>query len=200
MYYSLEGQITEKSPAYLILNVNGVCYDIQISLSTFSGLGALGERAHVFTHFVVREDAHCLYGFTTLEERDLFRMLISVSGIGPKVGLMALSGIPIRELKNALVTGSIPLLTSIPGIGKKTAERMIVELKEKVVIESPASDIAGALAGTPGQRRMDDALQALVSLGYRKNQAKTALEKVVKDIEDMDLAVEDLIRASLKQL
>lgn len=202
MYYSLQGSIVEKTPTHLILDVNGVCYDILIPVSTFSKLPAAGDRAKVLTHFVVREDGHFLFGFATMSERDLFRMLISVSGIGPKVGLTVLSGIPLDELKSALVNGAVDVLTAIPGIGKKTAERMIVELKEKVVIEGPLRSVsgAGASALTADQQSVEDALMALVSLGYKKSQAKNALDKAVKDIKDLDYAVEDLIRASLKNL
>lgn len=201
MYYSLEGLIVEKSPTQLILDVNGVCYDIHIPLSTFSKLGALGHKAKLLTHFVVRDDGHFLFGFHTLSERDLFRMLISVSGIGPKVGITILSGIPLAELKAAIVNGSVGMLTRIPGIGKKTAERMIVELKEKIVVEaSEAKVLAGQASGGEKQQCVEDALQALVSLGYKKTQAKTALDKAVKDVSESDFAVENLIRSSLKIL
>lgn len=202
MYYSLEGQIVEKSPTHLILDVRGVSYDILIPVSTFSKLPEAGGLAKVLTHFVVREDGHFLFGFATLAERDLFRMLISVSGIGPKVGITVLSGIRLEELKAAIVNGSVGVLTAIPGIGKKTAERMIVELKEKIVIEGPVRSVSGpsAAALTADQQSVEDALMALVSLGYKKNQAKDALDKAVKESKDPDYAVEDLIRASLKNL
>jgi len=195
MYHYLQGKLVEKSPMLAVLDVNGVGYDVHIPLSTYSGLPSLGSEVKLLTHFIVREDAQLLHGFLTEDERELFRLLISVSGIGPRVATTALSGLPIQDLKEAIATGAIPVLTAISGIGKKTAERLIVELKEKMVLEqrtlkSPPVSAAG--------RIVEDSLQALVSLGYRKPDAKAAVEKAVKDKEGQSLSVEELIRASLK--
>lgn len=195
MYHYLHGKLVEKSPMLAVVDVNGVGYDVHIPLSTYSGLPALGAEVKLLTHFIVREDAQLLHGFLTEDERELFRLLISVSGIGPRVATTALSGLPIQDLKEAIATGAIPVLTAISGIGKKTAERLIVELKEKMVLEqrtlkSPPVSAAG--------RIVEDSLQALVSLGYRKPDAKAAVEKAVKDKDGQLLSVEELIRASLK--
>lgn len=195
MYHYLQGKLVEKSPMLAVIDVNGVGYDVHIPLSTYSGLPSLGAEVKLLTHFIVREDAQLLHGFLTEDERELFRLLISVSGIGPRVATTALSGLPIQDLKEAIATGAIPVLTAISGIGKKTAERLIVELKEKMVLEqrtlkSPPVSAAG--------RIVEDSLQALVSLGYRKPDAKAAVEKAVKDKDGQSLSVEELIRASLK--
>lgn len=196
MFHYLQGKLAEKSPMLAVLDVHGVGYEIHIPLSTYSQLPALGADVRLLTHFIVREDVQQLYGFSTEDERDLFRMLISVSGVGPKVATTALSGLPIHELREAIASGSIPVLTSISGIGKKTAERLIVELKEKVVIEQRAAK-ASPLASAAG-RAAEDSLQALVSLGYKRPDAKAAVEKAMKDKPGQALTVEDLIRASLK--
>lgn len=195
MYHYLHGKLVEKSPMLAVLDVNGVGYDVHIPLSTYSGLPALGSEVKLLTHFIVREDAQLLHGFLTEDERELFRLLISVSGIGPRVATTALSGLPIHDLKEAIATGAISVLTAISGIGKKTAERLIVELKEKMVLEQRT--LKGPPVSAAG-RIVEDSLQALVSLGYRKPDAKAAVEKAVKDKEGQSLSVEELIRASLK--
>ena len=130
MIGSLNGKLIEKNPTALIIECSGVGYEVKISLTTFSAIGS-DESIKVFTQFIVREDAQLLFGFATKEERDIFNHLISVSGIGPKTALTALSGIPVPELKRAIIDGDLAVLTGVSGIGKKTAERMIVELREK---------------------------------------------------------------------
>lgn len=199
MYQYLQGTLAEKNPVAVVVDVNGVGFLLQISLSTFSALPALGDRVRLWTHFVVREDAQMLCGFFTEEERELFRMLISVSGIGPKSAMTVLSGVPVEELKRAIAQGSLHVLTAIPGIGKKTAERLVVELREKLVAEKYPARLSTLAVGDQG-RVMEDSLQALVALGYKKNDAKSAIEKTLKDKTAVDLSVEDLIRLSLKNL
>lgn len=199
MYQYLQGTLAEKNPVAVVVDVNGVGFLLQISLSTFSALPALGDRVRLWTHFVVREDAQMLCGFFTEEERELFRMLISVSGIGPKSAMTVLSGVPVEELKRAIAQGSLHVLTAIPGIGKKTAERLVVELREKLVAEKYPARIPALAAGGQG-RVMEDSLQALVALGYKKNDAKSAIEKTLKDKTAVDFSIEDLIRLSLKNL
>ncbi|MBU3760029.1 MAG: Holliday junction branch migration protein RuvA [Candidatus Omnitrophica bacterium] len=198
MFHYLQGKLVEKSPMLAVLDVHGVGYEVHIPLSTYSQLPQLGHDVKLLTHFIVREDAQQLQGFFTEDERELFRMLISVSGVGPKVATTALSGLPMTELREALASGDIPVLTSISGIGKKTAERLVVELKEKMVLERRAA----ASPGSPqsGGRVLEDSLQALVSLGYKKIDAKAAVEKAMKDKNAQTLSVEDLIRASLKHI
>jgi Holliday junction DNA helicase RuvA len=201
MYEFIEGAIIEKTPTRVVLKDGGVGYLLLISVTTFSDLPNLGEVISLKTHFVVREDVQQLFGFSTDEERNLFRLLISVSGIGPKLGLTVLSGMSISELKRAIVTGSIATLTSISGIGKKTAERLVVELKEKLVLDEFDVKQDNQASITVEDQVFEDSLQALMSLGYRKAQAKSALEKVLKtEDEASKYAVEDLIRASLKKI
>jgi len=200
MYEFLAGKIVRKEPTRLALEVGGVGFELAIPLSTYHSLGNLGEEIRLWTHFLVREDAHSLYGFKTEEERDLFRLLLSVTGIGPKMSLAILSGMGTAELRKAIAEGSIPTLTAISGVGRKTAERLIVELREKILLLGPRSEPAVSLRPTTEDRLLEDSLQALVSLGYRRPEAKRALEKVLVEKNGGSFSVEDLIRASLKYI
>lgn len=197
MYHHLEGKLVEKSATSIVLDVNGIGYYIHVPLSTYSGLSSVGSTAKILTHFVVREDAHLLFGFHTEEERELFRQLLSVSGIGPKVAMTALSGLPVIELKTAIAEGSIAVLSSIPGIGRKTAERIVVELKEKMVLEKRTLS-SGSGAVLREDSITEDAVRALVSLGYTAGSAKKALEKVMKEDGAASKSVEDIVRKALK--
>ena len=200
MYEFLSGKIAKKDPTRLVLEVGGIGFDLTIPLSTYHSLGKPGDPARVLTHFLVREDSQQLFGFASEEERTLFRLLLSVNGVGPKVSLAVLSGIGIAELRKAIIEGSVPALTAISGIGRKTAERLIIELREKILLlESKAEP--GALQKTPKDTRLvEDSVQALVSLGYRVPEAKRALQKVLAEKPREALSVEDLIRASLKYI
>ncbi|MDP3920309.1 MAG: Holliday junction branch migration protein RuvA [Candidatus Omnitrophota bacterium] len=200
MYHYLTGNLVEKSPTAVVIDVGGVGYQVHIPVSTYTALPPLGESVQILTHFLVREDAQALYGFLTDEERSLFRLLISVSGIGPKVAMTALSGIPIAELKRAIVNGALPVLTAIGGVGRKTAERIIVELREKIVLEKHCAGEGAVSVVSADEQLVEDSVQALVSLGYRKPEAKNAIEKALKDPVQAKGSVEDLIRASLKNL
>ncbi len=198
MYHYLSGKLIEKSPTAVVIDVGGVGYDVLIPVSTYSSLPALGESIKLLTHFVVREDAHLVYGFATEDERKMFRLLTSVSGIGPKIATTALSGILVEDLKFAIKEGNLAVLTSITGIGKKTAERMVVELREKVVIEgvrsaASATSRGGILVSTEAE----DSIQALIALGYSKHQAQSAVEKVLA-VGDSKIPVDRIIRAALK--
>ncbi len=196
MYQYLNGTLVEKSATTLVVDVNGVGYQLQIPVSTFAALPELGKTAKILTHFVVREDAHSLYGFFTEDERQLFRLLISVSGIGPKTALTALSGVSVTELKRAIIDGDLATLTGISGIGRKTAERMVVELREKMVVEERRAP--GAASAKAGMSPVaDDSVRALVELGYKKQEAQEATQKALKNF-DGQVKLEDLIRASLK--
>lgn len=197
MYQYLNGTLVEKNATALVIDVNGVGYYVQIPVSTFAALPETGKTAKILTHFVVREDAHALYGFYTEEERQLFRLLISVSGIGPKTALTALSGVVIPEMKQAIVDGNLAVLTGISGIGKKTAERMVVELREKLVVEERKAPGAGAVKPSASPV-VDDSVRALIELGYKKQDAQDATEKALKNFESGKVKLEDLIRASLK--
>lgn len=201
MYHYIAGKLIEKSATSIVVEAGGIGYFIQIPVSTFTNLPVLGESVRVLTHFVVREDAQLLYGFYSEEERALFRQLISVSGIGPKTALTAMSGISIQELKKAIIDGSLHVLTAVPGIGRKTAERLIVELREKIVLDERYQQQAlGSSKIQADDERVEDCIRALVELGYRKQNAKEAVQKVLKDAESRNLSVPDLIRASLKCL
>ncbi|WP_432823260.1 Holliday junction branch migration protein RuvA [Trichloromonas sp.] len=193
----LTGKLAYKSIDHLIVDVGGVGYRLQIPLSSFYSLPDSGEvRLHVYTH--VKEDAIRLFGFLTIEEKELFILLLSVSGVGPKLAVNILSNIPTAELRTALFHGDSKRLSAIPGIGKKTAERLILELQEKVKKlgggEMPASQARSARSA---DNVLDDTLSALVNLGYKEAQAKKALEALELAA---DTPVEEALKGALKLL
>jgi len=199
MYEYLNGRLVEKTPLAAVIDIGGVGYHVRIPLSTFSALPELGQPVRLWTHFVVREDVQQIYGFLTQEERSLFQLLISISGIGPKSAATVLSGLAPADLKRAIVDGNLALLTGIPGIGRKTAERIVIELREKIVVEEHASGTFSAGAKGGGDRQvMEDSLSALLELGYRKQNAQEAVKKAMKNFEGDRYSVSDLVRASLK--
>ena len=197
----LSGKILEKDANTVIVDVGGVGYEVTIPLSTFYELGEPGSDVslRIFTH--VREDALQLFGFKTTRERDLYLKLISVQGIGAKSGITMLSGMSADEIVAAIRTNNLVRLTSIPGVGKKTAERMVIELRDKIgelsVTAAAASGAAGTDAETPDSV-FDDALSALVNLGYQRNAAEKALQDAAKD--GAELSVQKLLRAALQKL
>ncbi|MEY2342498.1 Holliday junction branch migration protein RuvA [Acidithiobacillus sp. IBUN Pt1247-S3] len=190
MITSLQGKILQRRPPWLWLDVSGVGYEIEMPLSSFYRLPAEGSPLQIFTHFVVREDAQLLYGFLTLDERELFRLLIKVNGIGGKVALACLAGLEVGQLREALLLGDKRRLTAIPGIGAKTAERMIVELQDKIEGAGTAFR-PGTAVNDPKQ----EAIAALQSLGYKLVEAQRAVDGLPGE-----LAVEELIRQSLQIL
>jgi Holliday junction DNA helicase RuvA len=200
MYHYLNGKIAEKTPTAVILDVNGIGYEVRVSLSTFSCLPNLGETVKLFTHFVVREDAQLLYGFATEEEREAFRLLISISGIGPKLAITLLSGVTLPELKRAIQEKNIPVLTAISGIGQKTAERVIVELKDKIGRSEAPSGKEIVHDASVSDQMVEDSVSALVSLGYTKQKAKEAIQKTLKAMLGKKPSVEEIIRAALKHV
>ncbi|OGW79166.1 MAG: Holliday junction DNA helicase RuvA [Omnitrophica bacterium RIFCSPLOWO2_12_FULL_44_17] len=199
MYSFLSGTLVEKHPTTAILDVNGIGFEVMIPLSTSQKLPSAGNQVKLRTHFVVREDAHLLFGFFTEEERSLFRLLIGVTGIGPKLGITLLSGLELNELKRAIVHGSIPALTAIPGIGRKIAERLIVELREKIILEKE-HDSNETSPRVQNEILVQDSVQALMSLGYNKQSAKTAIQKVMEQNQKAEWDTETLIRAALKYI
>lgn len=202
MYNYISGKLIEKSPAGVIVDVGGVGYELHVSVPTFGSLPPLGAQVKLLTRFVVREDAQLLYGFGTQEEKRLFELLISISGIGPKIALTALSGVESAVLKRAIVRGEVEVLKSVPGIGRKTAERMIIELREKLAaewVESSAA-LSGAQTGSFNTGTAEDAVEALVALGYKRPGAKQAVEKAVKASGQENLSVEALVRSSLQHV
>lgn len=200
MYHYLTGKISEKTPVAVILDVNGIGYEVRVSLSTFSSLPNLGETVKLFTHFVVREDAQLLYGFATEEEREAFRLLISISGIGPKLAITLLSGVTLPELKRAIQEKNVPVLTAISGIGQKTAERVIIELKDKIGKAEISAGKELVHDASISDQMVEDSVLALVSLGYTKQKAKEAIQKTLKAMLGKKPSVEEIIRAALKHV
>lgn len=200
MYHYLRGRIAEKTSTWVVLDAGGVGFEVLVPLSTAQKLPAVGEEIKLLTHFVIREDAHLMFGFLTKEEQSLFKLLISVTGIGPKMAMTILSGLGISDLKRAIVQGSIPTLSSISGIGRKTAERLVIELREKVAIEGIAKSPHGIEALKHQEALMEDSLQALLSLGYKKQNAKTAIQKALTSGKQDEWDAEALIRESLKHI
>lgn len=193
MIGSLIGLIKEKTPSSILLEVNGIGYEIAVPLSTSFQLPNVGESAYLLTHLVVREDQHSLYGFATDEERKLFRALIKISGVGAKLAITILSGTNVNGFIQSVVNEDIDALVHLPGIGKKTAERLIVEMKDKV---SEISSDENNLSQNNENSAVAEAMNALVNLGYKTKDAKTILDK----IESEGLTVEELIRQALKSL
>jgi Holliday junction DNA helicase RuvA len=184
----LTGTLAEKSPPQVLIDVGGVGYEIDVPMSTFYNLPALGERVTLLTHFVVREDAQLLFGFLTAEERATFRLLVRISGVGPRTALSILSGLSVAELAQAVTQQQAGRLVKVPGIGKKTAERLLLELKGKLGpdLAAPASVASDAQA---------DIVQALVALGYSERDAAAALKAL-----PVDIGVSDGIKLALKAL
>ena len=184
----LSGLLAEKSPPQILVDVAGVGYEVDVPMSTFYNLPGLGERVVLLTHFVVREDAQLLYGFLTHDERTTFRQLVKISGIGPRLALSILSGLSVNELAQAITRQDSGRLVKVPGIGKKTAERLLLELKGKLgdALAAPTSVASDAQA---------DILQALLALGYSDREAAAALKALPADV-----GVSDGIKLALKAL
>ena len=185
----LTGSLADRSPPLVLIDVNGVGYEVDVPMSTYCNLPHLGERVALHTHLVVREDAHLLYGFLTTAERETFRQLIRITGIGPRIAQAVLSGMSAAELAQAVTQQQAGRLVKVPGIGKKTAERLLLELKGKL----------GPDLGLPGAGPVSDAhadiVQALVALGYSDREAAAATKALPADV-----GVSDGIKAALKSL
>jgi Holliday junction DNA helicase RuvA len=190
----LRGRILRKGPQELVLDVAGVGYRVTIPLSTFYRLGEPGTEVSLLTHTHVREDTFALFGFLTPSEQALFERLISVAGVGPRLAVGILSGIEAPDLVGALRSGDVVRLTRIPGVGRKTAERLVVELKDKMDGLEGAEPAAGAAPGGP----QDDLVAALVHLGYSRGEARRGVEKALE--EGTDGRFEDLLRRTLRIL
>ena len=190
MITSLTGKILQRRPPWLWLEVQGVGYELEMPLSSFYQMPAEGAALTVFTHLTIREDAHLLYGFISMAERDTFRLLIRVNGIGGKVALACLSGLSADRLSQAVAEGNTAQRAAIPGIGPKTAERLVVELRDKMGGITPGP-IGTRASGDPRQ----EAVAALLTLGYKPAQASQAIAGLAED-----LGLEDLIRQSLQHL
>jgi Holliday junction DNA helicase RuvA len=175
----------------------GIGYEILIPLSSYDALGEVGDKIFVYTHLHVREDAQQLYGFATEEERKLFQMLISISGIGPRMALGILSGVSVEDFCDAVSREEVGFLTSISGVGRKTAERLIVELKGRVAEISVAVPVGGP--GSAGPDRMSEAVQALISLGFNRSAARKAVDKCISET-GKDISIEEMIRGALRYI
>jgi Holliday junction DNA helicase RuvA len=195
MYNHFEGKLAVKTPTYAVLDCGGVGYQLNISLNTFSKIPDSGP-CKLFAHLAVREDAFVLFGFADEEERELFRQLISVSGVGPGTARMILSSLGPGEIVQAILSGNVAALRSIKGIGEKSAQRIIIDLKGKVGNGSSASS---SLVFTGDNKMREEALSALVMLGFAKNVAEKAIDKSLKS-EGNALSVEHLIKLALKNL
>ena len=197
----LEGTIAEKSAGEVILMTGGVGFRLLVSMNTLATLPAAEHRCRLFTHLSVREDALDLYGFATHEERDMFRHLISVTGIGPKIALVLLGSLPLADLRLAILTGDTALLSRAQGVGKKTAQRIALELKDKVTADALAGgvtmeDIAAADTDAPAQDALGEAIQALKALGYTPQEAASALKGAKGQAQTAD----ELIRLALRNM
>ncbi|MDH4133510.1 MAG: Holliday junction branch migration protein RuvA [Gammaproteobacteria bacterium] len=191
----LTGSLARKEPPALLLDVNGVGYELEAPMSTFYDLPAVGEKVTLYTHLVVREDAHLLYGFSRESQRQLFRSLLKVNGVGPRVALAVLSGLSEQELILCLAHEDIARLTKVPGIGRKTAERLVMELRDKVDLTATPAGAAARPVNVPADPAQE-AVSALVALGYKPVEAN----RVVGGISSAGLTSEEIIRQSLKSL
>jgi holliday junction DNA helicase RuvA len=195
----LEGRLTSALPTQVTVDVNGVGYEMFIPLSSYDKLPAVGQPIRILTHLHVREDAHILYGFMTPAERDLFRLLVNnVSGIGPKLALAVLSGMSVTNFKTAVVNSDVAALSKISGLGKKTAERIVLELKDKVGVAAAWEAASATHAPTPEQERANEAILALIALGYKQ----VDMHRVIRDLQDKerDKSAEELVKLALKQM
>lgn len=190
----ISGILLEKNPPQVQVDANGVGYDIDVPMSTFYNLPRIGEKVILFTHLVVREDAHLLFGFSSESERAAFRTLIKVSGVGPRVALALLSGLSVNDLAAAVAMQETGRLTNIPGIGKKTAERLLLELKDKFKVD-PRVAIGGSLSTAEVPSINSDVLNALLGLGYSEKEALLAVKVLPAEV-----SLSDGIRLALKSL
>ena len=191
----LKGELLEKRPPVLLVNVNGVGYEVEAPVTALADLPEVGEIVTLFVHMVVREDAQLLFGFSSKQQRDLFRSLIKVNGVGPKVALAVLSTLSAGELVAAMANDDITQLCKVPGIGKKTAQRLVVEMKDR--LEKEFGDIANqdASSGSSIQNDRQDAIAALLALGYKASEAGRVVESLPSD-----LSGEEMIRQALRTL
>ena len=190
----LSGTLLEKNPPSMLIDVSGVGYEVEVPMSTYYELPAVGKTVQLLTHFVVREDAQLLFGFATATERATFRALLKVNGVGAKVALSILSGLSTNEFFAYVASKDTTALTKVPGIGKKTAERLIVELQDKVDTFTVALPASGTAANPSSAKAQAE--EALVALGYKATEAKRLIEKSTTD----DQSVEEMIRAALRSI
>lgn len=194
MIAHINGKLTEKTPTYLVIDCGGVGYHIQISLNTFEQLPN-SESVKLFTHLVIKEDSHTLFGFSTDEERVLFTQLISVSGVGPNTARLMLSSLKPNDIKNAITTGNWALIKTVKGIGEKTAQKVVIDLKNKI----GKADASGGLSLVENSNtKVEEALAALMMLGFGKAEAEKGLTKIRQ--QNPEYTVEELVKQTLKTL
>ena len=197
----IKGKLAYKGVAHVIVDTQGVGYRVFIPLTTFYELPEIGHVVTLHIHTHVKQDAISLFGFYTPQERELFQLMISVNGIGPKIAMNILSGIAANDFMQAISSGDLGKLTAIPGVGRKMAERLILELKEKIIKKMIAENIPAADAQEKASEIVkEDALSALVNLGYKSNIAKDALDKVLQQSAEEELAMDQLLKQTLKIL
>ena len=196
MIIFLEGILEDKLPARAIINACGIGHEVIITLNTYEDLPSKGTKVRLQTHHHIREDAEILYGFSDNSERDFFVTLIGISGVGPSLAINILSGLPLYSLRSAIADEDAKRLSSIKGIGKKTAERIIVELKDKVSVLSAAEEKSKSGSSSKEDRILNDAVLALVALGYRNSDAYTAVKRVLSAGES-NIPVEEIVRKAL---
>jgi holliday junction DNA helicase RuvA len=192
----LSGVLLRKEPPALLVDVNGVGYELEAPMTTFYDLPAVGEKVTLHTHLVVREDAHLLYGFARESQRRLFRALLKVNGVGPRVALSVLSGLSDQEFARCVAEEDIARLTKVPGIGRKTAERLIIEMRDKLPSDVEISHAVSATASTEPADPVSEAVSALVSLGYKPPEAS----RMVRSLDTKGLKTEEIIRQALRGL
>lgn len=196
----LAGKLAAALPTQATVDVAGVGYEVLIPLSSYDRLPAIGQTVQVLTHLHVREDAHLLYGFMSAAERDLFRLLVNnVSGIGPKLALAVLSGMSVGNFKNAVVNGDIVSLAKISGLGKKTAERIVLELKDKLGVAAAWEAASAAHAPTPEESQANEAVLALIALGYKQVEAHKTVRDLQANHPELPSA-EELVKLALKRM
>lgn len=193
MIHHLKGKLIEKNPTHIIVECNGVGYFVNISLNTFSKLGDV-ELVNIYTHLQVKEDSHTLFGFAEKSEREIFRLLISVSGIGSSTARTMLSSLSPTQVRDAIANGDAPSIQAIKGIGAKTAQRVILDLRDKILKVYDIDEVSP----TPNNTNKDEALSALEVLGFARRQAEKVVDKVIS--QDPSLSVENIIKLALKNL
>jgi Holliday junction DNA helicase RuvA len=199
MITSLSGTLVESLPTQVIIEVQGIGYELLIPLSSYDKLPAPGQNVKILTHLAIREDAHVLYGFMTAAERDLFRLLVNtVSGIGPKIALNVLSGVSVPAFKGAVVNGDVKALSQISGVGKKTAERIVVELKDKIGAAGAWEAVSEKHGLSAADQKLNDAVLALMALGFKQIEAHDSV-KQAQSVLGPQASIEDLVRACLKK-
>ncbi|NGX58748.1 MAG: Holliday junction ATP-dependent DNA helicase RuvA [Chlamydiae bacterium] len=199
MYAYIQGKLVHSDPSFVLIDVNGVGYSIRISVGCFSNLPQIGGQLQLYTSFIVRENSQTLYGFISPKERDVFEVLMNVSGIGPKLALSLVGHMTLTDLQSAVSRSDFRVISRVPGIGKKTAERLVVEMRDKLpnMFSKTPSDYAISVPSDPRSQTAQDIAGALVNLGYKQVKAQQAAQKTLEDFsETEDLSI--LIRESLK--